>query len=410
MTFPIARGLALLPTATDSAVLVQKAIGAACKYASVFLVMKAAWPDGGRSVACITHDVDSVRKWNLRRIVGRVVTVPSRGTIRQRGRWLKRTLFGLAEGAGITDPHRNLASIRALELDHGIKATYFLQMVDHPQRQEPLAMYAYRDPYLRREVAALRNEGHEIALHSSYESGADPARLRDEVRRLLSLRPASGSRQHYLRIHSNLWAELWSLGLRYDSSVGYSDFVGFRSGACHPYRPFNKDTGCEFSTLEIPFCVMDSGLFQSCGGNRSQMEGLLDALADSVGYRNGVLVSIWHNQYRDGSLLARGSIFEWFVGRLEHKGWEFWTMERVARWWSAREAVELSCRGEDQWSVVPHSDIDQLSLRCYGGAAGDIDGVAKDAVKVTPGDPFSLVTIQGLKASTPITVHRRKAA
>ena len=316
----------------------------------------------------------------------------------------------MAEIAGVRDPHRNLSGIRTFELKHGIKATFFLQMVERPRRQEPVALYSHSNRYVRRELAALNREGHEIALHSSYESGADPTRLRDEVRRLQSSRSPSGSRQHYLRIHPGVWAELGSLGLQYDSSVGYSDFVGFRSGACHPYRPFDDNARREFSILEIPFCVMDSGLFQACGGSRSKMEGLLNALAESVEYRNGVLVSVWHNQYQDGSLLATGSVFEWFIGLLERKEWDFWTLERVAEWWNTRGAVELSCQGGDMWNVVTQGDIDQLSLRCYGGTVGEVDGVPEDAVTITPGNAFSLVTIRGLKAASPVAVHRRKAA
>lgn len=409
LTFPIAAGVPLSPIATDSALLVQKAIGAACTNAGVFLLMKAPWPNGVRAVACITHDVDSVRKWILPRLVGRVRAVSNEDNGIQVHLGLRPIVLGVAEVAGLRDPHRNLRGIRRLELEHGIKATYFLQMTERPGRQEPLALYGHRNRYLRREMRVLNQEGHELALHSSYESGANPARLQEEVRRLSSLRSPSGSRQHYLRIHPRLWEELRSLGLQYDSSVGYSDFVGFRSGACHPYHPFNGETGGEFSVLEIPFSIMDSGLFQSCGGNRSQMESLLNALTDIVEYRNGALVSIWHNQYLDGSLLAAGSVFDWFITHLEEKGWEFWTLERVARWWNARDAVELICRGPDMWNVVPHENIEQLSLRCYGGVPGHVDGVGKDACTINPGDPFSVVTIGGLRASSPVTVHRRAA-
>lgn len=407
LTFPISAGVALAPIATDSALLVQKAIGAACTNANVFLLMKGPWPNEARFVACITHDVDSVRKRILPRLIGRIRAPSIRNGRLLHRRGLKAVLQGLAEIAGVKDPHRNLDGIRTVELGHGIKATYFLQMSERPGRQEPLALYSFRDRYVRREVAALNKEDHEIALHSSYESGADPTRLREEVRRLSRLSTPSGSRQHYLRINRDLWAELRSLGLQYDSSVGYSDYVGFRSGACHPYRPFNDEAGGEFSVLEIPFSVMDSGLFQSCGGNRGQMEALLNALSDIVAYRNGVLVSIWHNQYRDGSLLAEGSVFDCFIARLKQRGWGFWTLERVARWWNARNAVELVCHGADLWSVVSHEDIDHLSLRCYGGIAGEVDGAGKDGYAISPGDPYSVVTIRRLKASVPVTIHRR---
>ncbi len=406
MTFPVANGATLSPVATDSALLVGRTARAVCERIRSFLVTKTAWPFGIHAVACITHDVDSVRKWIVPRIVGQMrayaraetrhAAVPKRSTI----------LDTIAEMSGFLDPHRNLGEIRALETTRGVQGTFFLQMAPRRARRDPLALYSYRNLYVRREMRRARREGHELALHSTYESADEPARLGEEVQRISAISPSSGARQHYLRIHRRIWRQQESLGLLYDSSVGYSEFVGFRGGACHPYHPFDSQEQKSLSILEIPFSVMDSALYETCRGSREKMEGLLRSIAQTIAYRNGVFVSIWHNHYLDGALVKEGSVLAWYLDFLKERGWHFWTMDRVARWWKARNTAELLYRDPDTWELIPRESIDELTLRSDGGVPERIEGLADGAWSVVRQGRSSLLTLRGLRPANPVTIHR----
>jgi len=409
MTFPIVKNVSLNPIATDSALLVGKAIKAACGVTGTFLVVKAPWPVEVTGIACVTHDVDSIRKWTVRRALSKI-TRTFEATKRHNVSSPSKTMWAIIAEMAVRDPHQNLGDIRRLEMHHGIRATYFLQMAKRGGHRDPRNLYSYRSRYLQRETRRLSAEGHELALHSTYESADEPSRLREEARRLSDMNVPAGARQHYLRIHRGLWREQESCGLLYDSSVGYSDFVGFRSGACHPYHPYNPETGQGFSLLEIPFAMMDSGIYQSCRGKRAEMEQSLTTLADIVSRRQGVLVSIWHNQYLDGALVSRESLLEWWVASLKAKGWQFWTMQRVARWWENRHRTEVLCHDPDTWGVVPHGDVEQFLLQCYGGRVGSVDGVARDAWSVKETNGFSILAIRGLRALSSVTVRREAPA
>lgn len=409
MTFPVVNGMTHSPVATDSALLVGKAAQEVCQRTRSFLLTKTPWPFGIHAVACITHDVDSVRKWIIPRIVGHT-RGHARAESRQAGPPMRSTILNtIAEMSGLLDPHRNLGEISALETSRGVRSTFFVQMARRGSRRDPLAMYGYRNPYVRREMKQASWQGHELALHSTYESADEPARLSEEVNRISILSRATGARQHYLRIHRRVWREQESIGLLYDSSVGYSEFVGFRSGACHPYHPFDSQEARRFSVLEIPFQVMDSALYDSCHGRRGEMEGLLSLLAEDVSYRNGVLVSIWHNHFLDGALVKPGSILEWYLEFLKGRGWHFWTMGQVARWWKARDGADLVSRDPDTWTLFPRENMEQLAIRSDGGVPARVEGLAEGEWSVVQEGRFRILLLRGLRASHPVTIHRGAA-
>ena len=406
MTFPVVNDVTLSPMATDSALLVGRAAREVCERTRSFLLTKSPWPFGIQAVACITHDVDSVRKWILSRVVNQM-----RGNAPPESRYaalprLGKILHTVAELTGFLDPHRNLREVRAIETGRGVRATFFLQMARRSSQRDPSALYGYRDRYVRREMEQASREGHELALHSTYESADHPGRLEEEVHRISDISPSSGARQHYLRIHRRVWREQELLGLLYDSSVGYSEFVGFRSGACHPYHPFDNQEERKLSILEIPFSVMDAALYETCQGRREKMEGLLSRITQTVAYRNGVFVSIWHNHYLDGALVTEGSVLAWYLDLLKERGWHFWTMDRVARWWNARNGAELLYRDPETWELVPGESMEQLTLRCDGGAPERVDGLTDGAWSVVREGSSSFLILRGLRAASPVTIHR----
>src|SRR5207245_1555660 len=102
----------------------------------------------------------------------------------------------------------------------------------------------------------------EVGLHGSYAAADDPVRLAAEKQKLEALAgPVAGHRYHYLRVdpHRNL-APLEAAGLRYDTTLGFPDAIGFRAGIARPFRPWDFERDEPLDLVEIPLAAMDATL------------------------------------------------------------------------------------------------------------------------------------------------------
>ena len=230
---------------------------------------------GARFAVALTHDVDIPWRWTrlgVKLAVGR------------------RDLRGLA-GLPLhklrrTDPNWSFKRVLDLERKHGARSTFFL-MTGFGHRADP-------EPYghlLPRLVEALG--GAEIGLHGSYRAADDPSRLIEEKAALERLAgPVSGHRFHYLRL--NLTAAE-AAGFRYDSTLGFSDAVGFRAGIAHPFRPWGT------RLVEIPLAAMDVTLGERryLGLSAREAEPHLMRLLDWATEHGGGFAVLWHTDRFD---------------------------------------------------------------------------------------------------------------
>ncbi len=101
--------------------------------------------------------------------------------------------------------------------------------------------------------------GFELGVHPGYNTFGDRHNLSSEVGQLAkALRVSSpGGRQHYLRWNPGTWLDWEACGLKYDSSVGFAEHLGFRAGTAYPYRPWSLDENRELFLIEIPLVLMD---------------------------------------------------------------------------------------------------------------------------------------------------------
>lgn len=405
-TFAVRHHVLRCPIASDSALTLGKAIRAGCIAAGEPWVSKALWPEACTRIAVVTHDVDSIRKWTTRRLLGAL-----KQTFRDQGRigieGVGRRVFGLLAQLISQDPHRNLDMLRSMEAEAGVSATYFVQMSKGSNRREPFAQYDWRGRYLHGQLRKLHSDGHELALHASYESADRAEMLKIEAGRLTTFCQPLGVRQHYLRSNPVLIDAYRSGGLLYDSTIGYSEFVGFRSGACHPYGLEDCQSSSSSNPLEIPFAVMDSALDAEAHSDISAMESILADLSATIGEREGVFVSIWHNHYLDGELIKPGSVLSSLITQLANRGWSFMTLLEIADWWVRRRGVQLSRLGPGEWEILPERDIRNLSLRVTPPLPVSVEGTSPDGWSVKTDNRETVVTLFGLQALTPVRMHTR---
>lgn len=245
------------------------------------------YPDSKRFAVCLSHDVDNIYPPLLHVGLSALVCMRSLDFAE-----LGRQVRGMRGRKG-PSPYRNFGKIIELERKYGAKSTfYFLTQGKDRMR------FRYHIEELAEDLKLIANAGWDIGLHVAYDSFNDPEKVSAEKARLEELtgREVLGCRVHYLRFRvPDTWQVLANAGLRYDTTFGYADHVGFRNGVCHPFRPYNLATEQEIDIIEIPLVAMDDTIFRYMKLNKEEAVTLIKGLVDTVQSLNGVLTLLWHN-------------------------------------------------------------------------------------------------------------------
>ena len=152
----------------------------------------------------------------------------------------------------------------------------------------------------KRIIDDLENEGFEIGLHPSYSSFLNLVQKQKEKSILDSLtkQKVTGARTHYLRFKvPESYRNLESCGIKYDTSLGYSNTDGFRAGVCYPFKPFDILENKELSIEERPLITMEVALLQAHTYFVSQeyLFQLIKKRIDTISLYNGMFVFLMHN-------------------------------------------------------------------------------------------------------------------
>jgi peptidoglycan/xylan/chitin deacetylase (PgdA/CDA1 family) len=233
---------------------------------------------------------------------------------------------------------------RYLKIERDTKSTYFFipfrnrpgENVDRPHATRRAAAYdiANEELLLRR----LEDAGHEIGVHGidawhSTEAG------REERRKVAELTgdPPRGIRMHWLCWDDSSARKVEQAGFAYDSTFGYNDTVGFRSGTLQAFQPPGATT-----LLEVPLHIQDTALFYPRGQSASP-DGAweaCEAVIRNAARYGGALTILWHTRSLAPERLW-GPFYLRLLGELEsHRVW-FGTAGQIAEWFRKRRAVSL---------------------------------------------------------------------
>jgi hypothetical protein len=222
----------------------------------------------------------------------------------------------LLRGDAAGDPVDRFAWLMDLSEAHGLTSEFYF--IPRNLAGALDGTYDLADPFVRRLIAEVHRRGHVVGLHPSYRTFGNPVRLQEEVALLrrtcedLGV-PASrlGGRQHYLRWSPDTWRDWADAGLAYDSSVGYSERPGFRTGSCVEYTTWDLRARRPLALTERPLIVMEGTLieYQRLGWER--VGARIRELAATCAHYGGDFVLLWHN-----SSLARAVERETYRGAL----------------------------------------------------------------------------------------------
>lgn len=246
---------------------------------------KVSYPGGRGFAICLSHDIDDIYPPLSHKALASCYSL-KKGDFRQ----LSNYLFWELKGRKAS-PYLNFQQIIELEKKYGAKSTFYVMAADKDPRR-----FRYHVEEIAGEIQEIRSQGWDIGLHGGYYSCTDIEAIRKEKSRLEKALQAQvlGYRNHYLRFHvPETWELLERCGFRYDSTYGHNDAVGFRNGMCHPFRPYNLNTGQPFGIYEIPLHIMDGTLFSLF--NEEKAWSVVTELIHQAEKCHGVLTVLWHN-------------------------------------------------------------------------------------------------------------------
>ncbi len=215
---------------------------------------------------------------------------------------LQQVRMALAVAAGAPDPMDKIPDLVEGERARGVPASYYF-LVRHRHRRD--ANYSLERPEVADCLRSLEAQGMEVGVHTSYTCLDEPRGPEEEFNRLRNagVHPR-GMRQHWLRFRlERLIPALERTGVLYDTSLGWSDRIGFRAGACFAFPPYNFDEERPARFLEIPLVIMDQALQATEGADHFRAASEL--LASSRRYGWGGVSLLWHPAAFGGGWLER---------------------------------------------------------------------------------------------------------
>jgi hypothetical protein len=269
-------------------------------------------PYGFQFVACLTHDVDhpaiSRHGWDhticgflYRAVVGSLINLCCRRIA------LRELMANWKAAARLPFVYSGLAKDfwqgfekRYRILEQELPSTYFFvpfkdRAGKRPRGPAPKRRAArYSASELAVTIRKIIAEGSEVGLHG-IDAWLDPTAAREELEeiRRITGAPEIGTRMHWLYFDQNSPAVLEQTGAAYDSTVGYRETVGYRSGTIQAYKPLNVQ-----SLLELPLHVMDTALFYPAymGLTSAQATSILQRFGSDASRFGGCFTVNWHDR------------------------------------------------------------------------------------------------------------------
>lgn len=241
---------------------------------------------GKKMAVCLTHDIDLCESAWIQ------------GSFRE---LLKGNIFAPLKLAAAklfaNDRWFNFSEILEAEKKFKSNSTFFFLPFKGRKNGIPNADYNISKPKFRKVFRLIKENGSEIALHGSIGTNTDMDLLKSEINKIGV--KINGNRFHFLMYDSFLSPFVLSeSGLKYDSTLGFAEVIGFRNSCCLPFYLYDIKNNRSTNIIEIPLTVMDV----SFGGKYmgiTKDEALIRMydLVNEIENFNGCFTLLWHNTY-----------------------------------------------------------------------------------------------------------------
>jgi len=193
----------------------------------------------------------------------------------------------------------NFNKITEIEIKSEAVSTFFFLPQKGKIGKFKNADYDISSPKLQKVLKYLADTGNEIGVHGSFGTHLNANLLHRDLKRI-GKQNIGGNRFHFLLFDVEKTPKVLSENsLKYDSTLGFAEQIGFRRGTCYPFFLYDFADDSISDVLEIPLTIMDTTLFHTKYMNISPQniwENIAD-LTTEVKKFHGVLTLLWHNTY-----------------------------------------------------------------------------------------------------------------
>ncbi|NOZ34857.1 MAG: hypothetical protein GXO80_06125 [Chlorobi bacterium] len=240
----------------------------------------------------ITHDIDFfARYYKLPKVIKALG-----GDILKRKNLKKaihtyKSYFQIKKGK-IKDPYDTFDYLMNLSEKSDLKSRfYFIPAM----RGEEDAQYNITDDAATSKMRSILKRGHIVGVHGTYRSYKNKELFQEELQRFPKEIKITESRQHFLRFSNpETWQMLNDAGIKTDSTGGFINNVGFRSGTCYEYSVFNILTRQKLVLKERPLIFMEQAARKKYP-DKELFFSKFAVLKNSVKKYEGNFVILWHN-------------------------------------------------------------------------------------------------------------------
>ena len=205
-----------------------------------------------------THDVDHIRYWKSERQMKRQLG----GDIVKRLNPLLAvntfTEYRKVTKGKIKDPFDTFDWLMEQSEKQGLQSRFYFIAGGETEHE---GNYDIHDERVKTLIQRIKERGHLIGIHPSYDTYLDVEVLKKEKETLEKVagQEITEGRQHYLRFSvPETWQNWEEAGLKLDSSMNYAGYEGFRCGTGREFPVFNIKTGKKLNLLERPLILMDT--------------------------------------------------------------------------------------------------------------------------------------------------------
>jgi len=291
------------------------------------------WPQNCTFALALSHDVDRLRTWTYSK--AKRVLKESGGN-KEFDRLLKKSVEVFYSISLKNNWSGNFAYITQLEKRYRANSTFFFAS-KRRSLQDPKYKLGWKR--IRSGFGKIIQNNSQIGLHGTFLSFKNGDFLNEEKTILEKSINTNikGFRQHYLRFDiQGTFDAIAHARFKYDSTLGFSDDLGYRCGTSLPYFPFNPREKNAYSFLEIPLILMDTVLFLESKLNLSSVKAWEFVEKHlKLAHESGFCLTInWHNNNINtadvfGYAKLYEKILEW---AFEKNAW-ICSLDDLYDWW-----------------------------------------------------------------------------
>jgi len=249
----------------------------------------------------LSHDVDEIcavvgkpLKQVIRRVCGDII-------IRRDANLAINSVLSAWQGLAENDPCNTFDFIMEQSEKLGVVSTF--NFMTDTGYSEYDGRYNIDHPWVRSCLRRIAERGHKIGFHPTYGSYLNADQTKTEFLRLKKAAEKEGikqsewgGRQHYLRWQNpSTWQNWEDAGLNYDSTLGFADLIGFRTGCCYEYPVFNLKTRKMLHLREQPLVVMEGAVTNRDGTLCEKSIEKISLLNQLCKKFSGDFTLLWHN-------------------------------------------------------------------------------------------------------------------